>query len=103
MSGHGCYTPEDVDVLIFALGMGGYEGVREIDGVLYGLQKEIYTTGLFCDLTPVSYLHRYCYEHHADARKALRAWDGQGHPPGPWIKRKGLDGELLNPEWSKAP
>lgn len=31
---------------------------------------------------------RYCYENYRDAQNALMAWDGEGDPPGPWIKEK---------------
>lgn len=50
--------------------------------------------------TPVvgAYAGRYCYEHAHEARAALVAWDGVGHPPGPWIKCKGYGIDLLNPE-----
>jgi len=50
-------------------------------------------------LDAVGYQRRYCYEHAADARAALMAWDGNGHPSGPWIKCKGAGIDLLNPNF----
>lgn len=94
--------PGELAVLALALEMADYDRVRQIDQRLFGVQKMAYTTGLFCELDAVGYSHRYCYEHYAEAFSALNAWDGEGHPPGPWIKRKGLGGDLLNPEWSKT-
>lgn len=83
----------------------GYTELRVIDGKLCGLQRFLFTTGLVVDLDADGYERRYCYERHEDAEAALAAWDGAGHPPGPWIKLKGrLDGcrvELLNPEIAK--
>jgi len=57
-------------------------------------------TGVGCvvvGLDDVGYQRRYCYEHQLAARAALLAWDGRGHPPGPWIKCKGAGIDLLNP------
>ena len=45
----------------------------------------------------IGYSLRYCYERAGEAEAALAAWDGQGHPGGPWIKCKGAGVELLNP------
>jgi len=63
-----------------------------------GLQMFMFTTGLVAGLTPFGYDRRYCYEHAHEARAVLVAWDGVGHPPGPWIKCKGYGIDLLNPE-----
>jgi hypothetical protein len=40
---------------------------------------------------------RWCYKTRHEAVEALAAWDGKGHPPGHWIKFKGLGGELHGP------
>lgn len=71
-------------------------------GVVCGLQSFAFTTGLVVSLDPVGYERRYCYEHEADARRALAQWDGMGHPGGPWIKCKGIGIDLVNPAWSTA-
>jgi hypothetical protein len=56
-----------------------------------------YTTAVVVGLDPTGYRLRYCYEHRSDAQAAIKAWDGLGHPPGPWIKCKGGGVDLLNP------
>jgi hypothetical protein len=80
------------------LAANGYTDIREIPGQgLCGLQKFVFTWGLVVDLSEESYGLRYCFETEAAARAALLAWDGQGHPGGPWIKCKGAGVDLLNP------
>ncbi len=46
---------------------------------------------------PLGYERRYCFEHEHQARDALLDWDGVDHPGGDWIKCKGIDIDLLNP------
>lgn len=75
----------------------GYREVRPLQGQFCGLLPFMYTTGLVVGLGDSGYQRRYCYEHLADARAALEAWDGADHPPGPWIKCKGPGIDLLNP------
>jgi hypothetical protein len=59
---------------------------------LCGTQRFIVTCGLLTGLTfdglTYDYTARYCYERATDARDALRTWNGEGDPPGPWIKEK---------------
>lgn len=74
-----------------------YTDLRRIRGVLCGLNMLNFTTGLVVGLHTDHYERRYCYEHQQDARQALQAWDGRGHPGGPWIKCKGAGIDLLNP------
>lgn len=38
-----------------------------------------------------SWRTRFCYEHSIDAVLAVQDWDGQGDPPGPWLKQKPED------------
>lgn len=72
---------------------------RTINGVPCGIFKFLFTWGLCVGIDQEGCEKRYCYEHATDAEAALMSWDGQGHPPGPWIKCKGRDGaDLLNPE-----
>ena len=66
----------------------GYRELRLIGDVLCGLHRYNFTTGLAVGLTFECYERRYCFEHSEDALRALRDWDGQGHPSGPWIKCK---------------
>lgn len=62
-----------------------------------GLQRMIYTTGLFIQLDDNGTQGRYCYPTETDAREALSQWDGTGDPTGPWIKYKGAGGMRRNP------
>lgn len=71
-------------------------------GQVCGLMKFAFTSGLMVELNRIDYERRYCYEFESDARAALRVWNGQGHPTGPWIKckgrYKGRPIDLLNPK-----
>ena len=53
------------------------------------LHKFIYTTGLVVGIDATGFRTRFCYATSFDAAIALLEWDGQGDPPGPWIKEKG--------------
>lgn len=60
-------------------------------GELAGIFPMLFTTGLFVGLDEMGWRTRFCYERVQDAIAALDAWDGQGDPPGPWIKEKPSD------------
>jgi hypothetical protein len=76
----------------------GYAEARDVPGKgTCAIQPFLTTTGLVVGLSEVGYEFRYCYEHSKDARDALRTWDGQGDPSGPWIKQKGLGVDRLGP------
>ncbi len=51
----------------------------------------MYTAGLFYGIDQCSHAGRYCYHTWLEAAEALRNWDGQGDPPGNWIKEKPSD------------
>jgi hypothetical protein len=86
--------------LIEILCRNGYRHLKEFpDGKIAGIGRQLFTTGLFVGLEEFSYQKRYCYENEAQAVVALAIWDGQGDPPGPWIKEKPSD--RLNPKWSR--
>jgi hypothetical protein len=53
------------------------------------------------NIDPIGH-ERYCYEHASQAAAALDAWDGGGRPSGPWIKCKGANVEVLNPEFGRV-
>ena len=76
----------------------GYTDLRTVAGQQCGIYPFAFTFGLMVGLDAHGYSRRYCYEHEADARAALLAWDGAGHPSGPWIKVKGCGIDQLNPE-----
>lgn len=79
----------------------GYELLSLRGGKWCGVLRQYATWGLFVDLDMIGYQRRYCYETFDEACKALEAWDGTGHPGGPWIKVKGkYEGkgiDMLNP------
>lgn len=75
----------------------GYWDARVVNGVVIAYTPMAYTFGLFVGVEEHGYSHRYCYQHLTEVLDALEQWDGQGDPPGPWIKVKGLREERLGP------
>lgn len=73
----------------------GYFNIRAIQGHGWcGLLRFIYTVGLCVGLAnDGTYFGRYCFHEFSDAFRALFWWDGNGDPPGDWVKYKGKDGE----------
>jgi hypothetical protein len=59
---------------------------------LCAVQRFILTTGLLTKLEFAGEIYnygaRYCYPITADAMSDLLDWDGQGDPPGEWVKEK---------------
>lgn len=81
----------------------GYDVPRQLpDGRWIAVHRMLYTTGLFVGLDRCGYKTRFCYENFGDAVHAALTWDGNGDPPGLWIKEKGAGGDRLNPEWARA-
>jgi hypothetical protein len=77
------------DELLEVLKNEGYRDVRRLpNGELAGLLRFLWTTGLCVGLDRSGYRTRFCYEGWNDALQALDAWDGEGFPPGWWIKEK---------------
>lgn len=72
-------------------GLGYLAPQKLSDGRWAGVQPMLFTAGLFVGITPLGHEKRYCYARMSDALVALRAWDGVGDPPGPWIKEKPSD------------
>lgn len=81
----------------------GYTDLRVVQGKVCGLYPFAFTTGLVVGLDLVGYERRYCFENASDARTALEGWNGQDHPPGPWIKLKGVYKgcmvDIVNPQF----
>jgi hypothetical protein len=76
----------------------GFEGVKYIQGKGYcGVQKYAFTYGLVYNIDITGYQGRYCYPNKFNALAALQIWDGQGDPPGLWIKHKGDGIDKTNP------
>lgn len=77
----------------------GYSNLRMVYGIgLCGLMRMAFTTGLFIGIDEHGYYGRYCYPTWKEAEIALKNWDGEGDPPGNWIKYKGEGGERSNTE-----
>jgi len=76
----------------------GYTNLKEMNGKVYGLERMIFTTGLFKGLTKHFREGRWCYHTYREAKLALEEWDGKGDPPGNWIKYKGRT-EYRNPNY----
>lgn len=76
----------------------GYIALRLMpDGHIAGVNPFAFTFGLCTRLDWNGYEDRWCFEQPADALLALVLWNGEGDPPGPWIKRKGGP-EYCNPK-----
>lgn len=69
---------------------------------LCGIRRLLFTVGLWYNIeyggkagAPEG---RYCYHTMAEAVAAFNEWDGEGDPPGDWIKHKGSRGEWFHPD-----
>ena len=85
----------------------GFHCFRRLDnGIEIAVIKMLFTWDLCYNINPNSmfdaYEYRYMYESEMEAVEACVLWDGEGHPPGNWIKRKGIDPEISNPNF-KSP
>lgn len=82
--------------LVAYLATQGYFEVRTLEtGEVAGLQRMVFTTGLFVGITRDTWRTRFCYPTAREALTALDAWNGKGWPPGYWIKQK--PEEITNP------
>lgn len=68
----------------------GYMAPRQLpNGDWIALTPFLFTVGLVVGIDEFSYRTRFCYPDFKSALAALLLWDGNGDPPGPWIKEKG--------------
>lgn len=82
----------------------GYQCVRvTTSGKYVGVMGFIYTAGLCIGLDKYGYERRYCYATKREAIAACTIWDGNGDPPGNWIKMKSAKGEKINPLIGRDP
>ena len=89
------------DPIESALVRNGYHPIRKLPtGDWAGVLDMMFTYGLMVGCDTSGFRTRFCYEHRADASKALMDWNGEGDPPGLWIKEKGRGGDRLNPAWA---
>ena len=67
----------------------GYSHLRVMpNGEIAGIQSFMFTYGLVLGLDHWGYRTRFCFPSKAEAVAALKDWDGEGFPPGFWIKQK---------------
>ena len=57
-----------------------YENVREIDGVVYGIRRFMYTVGVCGGIDETGYSGRFCFSSHMNATLFLMNWDGHTLP-----------------------
>ena len=90
-------------LLEFLEAEGVYFGIKEIPGRGFcAVHNYLFTTGLLYGLDFQGLEGRYCYKNPVEAVVALHLWDGQGDPPGNWIKHKGRAGEWSNPKYFQS-
>ena len=58
----------------------GYSHIREIDGVVCGLMRFMYTVGVCYGIDAVGYSGRFCFSNHLNAVMFLQEWDGATPP-----------------------
>lgn len=67
----------------------GYDNPIYVDNIGWcGLQRMIFTTGVFYDITSIGYSGRYCFKYYQDAKEALLDIHNI-HLNSNWIKHKG--------------
>jgi hypothetical protein len=93
---------ESQSYLFLLLNIEGYYDLKRLAGRgICGIRSAIFTSDLCygCDIE--GFQGRYCFQTPGEARKSLKEWNGQGDPPGNWIKHKG-GSEYLNPNYDRA-
>lgn len=86
------------ELLEILAGEGYRDIVRLPTGEIAGLSRFLYTTGLCVGLDESGYRTRFCFDGYNEALQSLEQWDGEGFPPGWWIKQKpeGISNPLRN-------
>lgn len=73
-----------------------YEGRREVPAVgACALYRYMFSVGLLIGVQGDTFKGRYFYQTEQEARDALEKWDGNGDPPGNWIKYSDCNGDRL--------
>jgi len=97
----GEHHPHALDVVLQEQG-NYFVRKLEVEGTVVNvcLQRMAFTVGLMVGVSNNGqfYEWRYCYPSLKEAFEAHIKWDGTGHPPGEWIKRKGHGHDLRNPK-----
>lgn len=95
----------DQDFVIFLERLGYFDLKKLPTGEWAGLRVFIYNIGLVVGLDDSSFRMAYSFHTFYEAEDSLRKWDGEGYPPGKWIKAKGKDKDgkyvdMVNPNES---
>lgn len=80
----------------------GYYYVRLLACGTTALRDYVNTTDIVVGIKGRTYLKRYSYDSKDLALAALKKWDGNGDPSGPWLKCKGPDELRIGPGWMAA-
>jgi len=78
----------------------GYYCARELPCGLVALRDYVHTVDIVVGIRGTAYTGRYSFDNADIARDALSKWDGNGDPPGPWLKYKGVDETRVGPGWA---
>lgn len=89
--------PDETEALFLTMLAGeGYTDIRKLPtGEWAAVKRFLFTFGLCVGLDRSGYRTRFCYGTEIEAAAALHKWDGEGFPPGWWIKMKPED--ISNP------
>jgi hypothetical protein len=75
--------------LLALLDQEGYRNLKKMpSGEWAGIKNMLFTTALVVGLDMIGYRTRFCFETTRAAEASLAKWDGEGFPPGWWIKQK---------------
>ena len=74
-----------------AVALGYLEPRTLPTGEIAALHRLLFTVGLVVGIDEFQYRTRYCYTNYLEAYLALLQWNGEGDPPGFWVKQKGRD------------
>lgn len=67
----------------------GYLDARELpSGVWIATGDNLYTRDIYYGLDEVGWSKKWMYEDRNAADAAFVTWNGDGDPPGPWLKQK---------------
>ena len=69
-------TPE----LRTQLFVNGYQGMREIDGMVCATMRFLFTVGVCYGIDETGYRGRFCFDSYQNAELFLKDWDGKTLP-----------------------
>jgi hypothetical protein len=75
----------------------GLKFIKRYGGSWACLGGMLFSWRMFLNIDQTGYSSCIDYPDRASAEAALKAWDGLGDPPGPWLKWKGGDVDVEGP------